>query len=117
MQKAQCIIRQYGNYTISDLGVSLNGINTQGENIADNGGIKEAYSAYNKWVTRNEEEPLLPGLHYTQRQLFWVSAANVWCAKYRPKALKLRVLKGLQLPNWVQHESAKREQMPGVVTR
>ena len=49
MQKAQCIIRQYGNYTISDLGVSLNGINTQGENIADNGGIKEAYSAYSKY--------------------------------------------------------------------
>ena len=24
-----------------------------------------------------------------------------------------RLLKGLQLPNWVQHEPAKREQMPG----
>ena len=52
-----------------------------------------------KWVSRNEEEPLLPGLHYTQRQLFWVSAANVWCAKYRPKALKLRVLTGVHAPD------------------
>ena len=49
MQKAQCIIQQYGNYTIDELGVSLNGINTQGENIADNGGIKEAYQAYSKY--------------------------------------------------------------------
>merc|ERR1712226_802344 len=80
-------------------GVSLNGINTQGENIADNGGIKEAYQAYNNWVSRNEEEKLLPGLKYTQRQLFWVSAANVWCAKYRPKALKLRVLTGVHAPD------------------
>ena len=52
-----------------------------------------------KWVLRNEEEKLLPGLRYTQRQLFWVSAANVWCAKYRPKALKLRVLTGVHAPD------------------
>ena len=50
MDKAQCIIEQYGNYTIDELGVSLSGINTQGENIADNGGIKEAYQAYSKFL-------------------------------------------------------------------
>ena len=30
---------------------------------------------------------------------FKVSAANVWCAKYRPKALKLRVLTGVHSPD------------------
>jgi len=113
LKKAQCIISQYGNYTIKDLdNLPLNGINTQGENIADNGGIKEAYRAYSEssfprhvltpsdsWVKRNGEEPRLPGVNYSPRQLFWVSAANVWCAKYRPKALKLRVLTGVHSPD------------------
>lgn len=62
----------------------MNGINTQGENIADNGGIKESYRAYKKWISENGVEKRLPGLEYTPEQLFWVSAAQTWCSVYRP---------------------------------
>ncbi|CAH1111368.1 unnamed protein product [Psylliodes chrysocephalus] len=99
VEKAQCIIDQYANYSVPELGLNLNGINTQGENIADNGGIKESYLAYNKWVKKHGEEPKLPGLKYTPKQLFWISAANSWCSKYRPESLKLRILTGYHSPS------------------
>lgn len=55
-----------------------------GENIADNGGIKESYLAYQKWEEDNGPEPRLPGLEYTPQQMFWISAAQTWCSVYRP---------------------------------
>jgi hypothetical protein len=36
----------YGNFTDSQLGLSLNGVVKQGENIADIGGLKQAYKGY-----------------------------------------------------------------------
>ncbi|XP_011312064.1 membrane metallo-endopeptidase-like 1 isoform X2 [Fopius arisanus] len=98
LAKAECIINQYGNYSVEEVGLNLNGINTQGENIADNGGIKEAYLAYNDWIKRNGQEQPLPGLPYSPKQLFWISAANTWCSIYRPEALKLRITTGFHSP-------------------
>lgn len=37
LERAECIIYQYGNYTEPLTGLPLSGRNTQGENIADNG--------------------------------------------------------------------------------
>jgi membrane metallo-endopeptidase-like protein 1 len=97
--KSQCIIWQYGNYTAESIGVPLNGINTQGENIADNGGIKEAYKGYNSWAGRNVEEPRLPGLQqFSPIQMFWISAGNTWCSKYRDAALERRIKTGAHSP-------------------
>ncbi|XP_031344639.1 neprilysin-2-like [Photinus pyralis] len=82
--KAQCMIDEYGNHSVPELGSNLTDFWSQGENIVGNGGIRNAYLAYNEWVRRNGKEPLLPGLNYTDRQLFWISAANVWCEKLVP---------------------------------
>lgn len=100
LEKARCVIDQYGNYTEPSTGLSLNGINTQGENIADNGGIKEAYYAYQKHVKMNGAEKKLPGLlNYSTNQLFWISSAQTWCASFRPEAMKKRILTGIHSPN------------------
>ncbi|KAK3609653.1 hypothetical protein CHS0354_035937 [Potamilus streckersoni] len=83
---AQCIVDQYSNFTAVDIKMHLNGINTQGENIADNGGIREAFRAYKKWVKKiGAEEQLLPGLDYTHEQLFFINSAQVWCQNIRPQ--------------------------------
>ncbi|GIX87774.1 neprilysin-2 [Caerostris extrusa] len=96
--RAQCIIDQYGNYSVGEVGLQVNGINTQGENIADNGGIKEAFRAYLQWIQDHGAEDFLPGIKYSPTQLFWISAANVWCGKYRPEVLKLRIMTGSHSP-------------------
>ncbi|KAJ3633527.1 hypothetical protein MTP99_010467 [Tenebrio molitor] len=91
LERAQCIIKQYNNYTVPEAKLKLNGVRTQGENIADNGGVKQAYLAYMKWQRSNAPEPKLPGLKYNPRQLFWLSAAQIWCSKHRPEAIALQV--------------------------
>ncbi|KAF2902340.1 hypothetical protein ILUMI_03845 [Ignelater luminosus] len=98
VEKAQCIIDQYGNFTAPEVNMNLNGATTQGENIADNGGVKEAYLAYNSWAKRNGDESRLPGLQYTPRQLFWISTANLWCATQKTEFLQLQVLTDAHSP-------------------
>lgn len=83
-EHARCIIDQYDNSTEPNVEMKLNGVNTQGENIADNGGFKQAYLAYKRYVDKNGEEPKLPNLEYSPKQLFWISAAQTWCTKARP---------------------------------
>uniref|UniRef100_A0AAZ3Q1E7 Neprilysin n=1 Tax=Oncorhynchus tshawytscha TaxID=74940 RepID=A0AAZ3Q1E7_ONCTS len=83
---SKCIVDQYGSFSW-DLanGLNLNGNNTLGENIADNGGIRQSYQAYLNYVEKNGNEPLLPGINLNHQQLFFVNFAQVWCGTHRPE--------------------------------
>jgi predicted metalloendopeptidase len=92
-KKKTCIIEQFGNYTDISTGMRLNGVNSQGENIADTAGLKLAYKAYVSAKSKNLiNDPTLPGLPYSQEQLFWISSAQTWCSVERPEVKKILIL-------------------------
>lgn len=75
--KSRCLVDQYANYTY--FGLNLRGYQTLSENIADNGGIGQAYRAYQAYIKANGPEKRLPGLSLTNQQLFFTAFARVWC--------------------------------------
>ncbi|XP_033763909.1 neprilysin-1-like [Pecten maximus] len=82
-KQAQCVIDQYSSYTLEQIGLHIDGKNTQGENIADNGGLKQSYRAYKKWVAKHGEELALPSLELTHDQLFFLNYGQIWCGSMR----------------------------------
>ncbi|XP_060778990.1 neprilysin-like isoform X1 [Neoarius graeffei] len=83
---SKCIVDQYSGFSW-DLanGQNLNGNNTLGENIADNGGIRQSYQAYQNYIKKHGKEAPLPGLELNHEQLFFLNFAQVWCGTYRPE--------------------------------
>ncbi|XP_073816648.1 M13 family metallopeptidase neprilysin 4 isoform X2 [Musca autumnalis] len=100
-ERARCIISQYGNYTVNEVGIALNGESTQGENIADNGGIRQAFHAYKKWLQDNPEDAkdeYLPGIDMTGEQLFFLNFGQVWCGAMRPEAVRNKLNTAIHSP-------------------
>eukprot|EP00095_Tigriopus_kingsejongensis_P001687 maker-scaffold1658_size31987-snap-gene-0.9 protein:Tk01687 transcript:maker-scaffold1658_size31987-snap-gene-0.9-mRNA-1 annotation:"endothelin-converting enzyme 1" len=99
-KRKQCMIDQYSSFQVESVNMNLNGANTQGENIADNGGIMQSYLAYQKWLEENNIiEESLPGLeHLTGDQLFFLNFAQVWCGNTRPEALRSKLNTAVHAP-------------------
>ncbi|XP_045162499.2 neprilysin-1-like isoform X2 [Mercenaria mercenaria] len=78
--ETKCIIDQYNKYVMPLAKLNLDGEYTQGENIADNGGVQQSYKAYQNWRTKSKQtEPKLPGVNFTHNQLFFINFAQGWC--------------------------------------
>jgi putative endopeptidase len=79
-QRAQRIVDQFNGYVAVD-SVHLNGKLTQGENIADLGGLKVAYAALERSL---QGKPRTPIDGYTPEQRFFLSWARIWAQNTRP---------------------------------
>ncbi|KAL8292016.1 hypothetical protein RQP46_001482 [Phenoliferia psychrophenolica] len=94
-----CLLEQYGNYSVLDTKgkpVFINSKFTNGEDMADGGGLAQSYRA---WSDRFGADPngqhfknyLLPGLPFSREQLFFVAYAQGWARNIKPAEAVKRI--------------------------
>ncbi|XP_075144762.1 uncharacterized protein LOC142219878 [Haematobia irritans] len=82
-----CLRQQYQKFVYN--GHHLKSFDSQSQNIADNGGIRLAYEAYQNWYDSmqsqlNMDSEIMPRLNYTSRQLFFIAYGQLWCSSTHP---------------------------------
>jgi len=96
--RVDCVKDLYGSFEIA--GRSVSGSQTVSENIADWGGLKVAYLGYLAWYRDTHGggggDPPDPPIH--AQRLFFVSYAQNWCNKQRPKVTRYRLDRDVHAP-------------------
>jgi putative endopeptidase len=86
-QRTEQVVKQFDGYTVLD-SIHVNGSLTQGENIADLGGITIAYAAFKK-TKEGKSEDKIDG--FTPDQRFFLSWAQVWRGLSKAQSLQERI--------------------------
>lgn len=95
-KRVDCVIRQYSKFSPFP-GYYVNGNLTQGENIADSGGLKTAHAAFMNTNFEIAHKPsVVPGL--TNEQLLFVGFGQSFCTKFTLEAAKQRLLTDSHAP-------------------
>ncbi|XP_068126122.1 phosphate-regulating neutral endopeptidase PHEX [Hyperolius riggenbachi] len=100
-ERTKCVVDQYNDYYWKQAGLNVKGTKTLAENIADNGGVRESFRAYRKWIEderAGKEELHLPGVDLNGNQLFFLSYAHVRCNTFRPEAAREQIINGVHSP-------------------
>ena len=93
--RASSIVAQYNRYSPLP-GLHVNGALTQGENIADIGGLKIAYLAFEK-AQAGKPKTRIDG--FTPEQRFFIAYAQSFRAKVRPERLKVSLASDTHSPD------------------
>jgi putative endopeptidase len=89
------VVEQFNGYVAVDT-LRVNGKLTLGENIADLGGVAIAYAAFQRSLA-GKPSTRIDG--YTPEQRFFLGYARGWRGKFRPEAIRTRVLTDPHSPN------------------
>jgi putative endopeptidase len=92
--KTQLIVEQYSAYTVLD-SMHIKGDATQGENIADLGGVTMGLEAFKK-TDHYKNNVIIGGL--TPMQRFFISYGFAWMVNRRDEALAHRVMTNVHSP-------------------
>jgi putative endopeptidase len=92
--RTKMVVDQFNNYVVID-SLTINGDMTQGENIADIGGIMMGYEAFKK-TKQYREKQVIGGLNPDQR--FFLGYALAWMINDRPEALTAQVKSDVHSP-------------------
>jgi predicted metalloendopeptidase len=87
-ERSKAIVAQYSAYEPLPQ-LHINGELTQGENIADIGGVRLAYTALQKALAKKGPQPKIDG--FTPEQRFFLGFAQIWRNNQRDEDLKLRL--------------------------
>jgi len=87
-QQAELVVQQFNGYVQVDT-FHTNGKLTEGENIADFGGLLIGYDALERALQRDGRPGLIEG--YTPEQRFFLGYAQSWRVHNRPERLRTRV--------------------------
>jgi putative endopeptidase len=86
--RGKCVVGQYASFEAAPKQF-INGELTLGENIADLGGVKVAFRAYQKLRTGTDVMRVADG--FTEDQQFFLGVAQAWCNKNRPAEAQRRL--------------------------
>jgi predicted metalloendopeptidase len=89
-ERSKAIVAQYAAYEPLP-GIKINGELTQGENIADIGGLKLAFTALQKALAKNPQAAQQKIDGFTPEQRFFLGWAQIWRNNQREEDLKLRL--------------------------
>ena len=107
-ERADCVVKQYDGFVAVD-DLHVNGKLTLGENIADIGGVRLGYLA---WQRRLQEPGVKPEADLdgmTPAQQFFTAYAQSWCSSTRPETVRLRVRNRPALSRGVPRQRRGRE--------
>jgi len=86
--RSKAIVAEYSGFEPLP-GLHINGELTQGENIADIGGVRISYMALQKALAKKGPQPKIDG--FTPEQRFFLAYAQIWRNNQRDEDLKLRL--------------------------
>lgn len=93
--RAEKIIRQFNDFVVLD-SMHINGTATQGENIADLGGVVLGYEAFKK-TEQYKSGKKINGL--TPDQRYFLGYALSWLGHFRDETVAMRVMTDVHSPN------------------